>query len=65
VFDQNTYASLFYKGLEWLNDVKEFLKIRQFEGMLLVQQKQRLVRKTNPFTLNDGEFYIMGQDNRL
>jgi hypothetical protein len=33
VFDQNTYASLFYRRLEWLNDVKEFLKIGQFEGI--------------------------------
>jgi hypothetical protein len=27
VHDQITYASLFYTGLKWLNDVKEFLKI--------------------------------------
>jgi len=27
VFDQTIDASLFYIGLEWLNDVKEFLKI--------------------------------------
>jgi len=27
VLDQNMYASLFYRGLEWLNVVKEFLKI--------------------------------------
>jgi hypothetical protein len=26
VHDQTTYASLFYTELEWLNDVKEFLK---------------------------------------
>jgi hypothetical protein len=26
VFDQTTYASLFYIGLKWLNDVREFLK---------------------------------------
>jgi hypothetical protein len=25
--DHTTYASLFYRGLEWLNDVKEFLQI--------------------------------------
>jgi hypothetical protein len=24
--DQTTYANLFYTKLEWLNDVKEFLK---------------------------------------
>ncbi len=28
VFDQTTDASLFYIELEWLNDVKEFLRIR-------------------------------------
>ncbi len=26
--NQTTYASLFYTELEWLNDVKEFLKTR-------------------------------------
>ncbi len=35
------------------------------EGMLLVQQKQRLVKKVEPFTLKNGELYRMGQDNRL
>jgi hypothetical protein len=44
--NQTTYESLFYTKLEWLNDVKEFLKIRQIEGTLLVQQKQRLIRRT-------------------
>jgi hypothetical protein len=34
--DQTTYVSLFFIGPEWLNDVKEFLKTRQIEGMLLV-----------------------------
>jgi hypothetical protein len=37
VFDQTTYASLFYTEPEWLKDVKEFLKIEQIEGTLLVQ----------------------------
>jgi hypothetical protein len=45
VSNQTTYASLFYTGPEWLNDVKEFLKIGQLESTLLVQQKQRLVRR--------------------
>jgi hypothetical protein len=36
VHDQTTYASLFYTELEWLNDVKEFLKTWQIEGTLLV-----------------------------
>jgi hypothetical protein len=39
VLDQTTDASLFYIGLKWLNDVKEFLKIGKIEGTLLVQQK--------------------------
>ncbi len=65
VLNQTTYASLFYIGLEWLNNVKEFLKIRQIEGTLLVQQKQRLVKRVKPFTLKNGELYKMGQDNRL
>jgi hypothetical protein len=34
--NQTTYPSLFYIGLEWLNDVIEFLKTRQIEGTLLV-----------------------------
>jgi hypothetical protein len=32
VLDQTTNASLFYIELEWLNDVKEFLKTSQIEG---------------------------------
>jgi len=32
VLDQTTNASLFYLELEWLNDVKEFLKTSQIEG---------------------------------
>ncbi len=34
--NQTTYASLFYIGLEWLNDVIEFLKTRHIEGTLSV-----------------------------
>jgi hypothetical protein len=34
--DQTTNASLFYTRPKWLNDVKEFLKIRQIEGTLSV-----------------------------
>jgi hypothetical protein len=34
VFDQTIDVSLFYIELEWLNDVKEFLKIGQIEGTL-------------------------------
>jgi hypothetical protein len=45
--------------------VKEFLKIGHVEGMLSIQQKQRLVKRAKPFTLKNGELYIMGQDNRL
>jgi hypothetical protein len=37
VFDQNRYASLFYRGLEWLNNTKDFLKIGQLKGMVMVQ----------------------------
>jgi hypothetical protein len=36
VFDQTINASLFYTWPVSLNDVKEFLKTRQIEGMLLV-----------------------------
>ncbi len=46
-------------------NVKEFLREGQIEGTLLVQKKQRLVRRTEPFTLKNGELYRMGQDNRL
>jgi hypothetical protein len=52
--DQTTYASLFYTKFKWLNDVKEFLKIGQIESTLSVQQKQRLVRRVEPFTLKSG-----------
>ncbi len=44
VFDQTTNASLFYAKLEWLKDVKEFLRTR-LEGTLSVQYKQRWSRK--------------------
>ncbi len=36
VFNQTTYASFFYTQLEWLYDVKEFLKTREIEGTLLI-----------------------------
>ncbi len=39
VIDQTTNASLFNTGSKWLNDVKEFLKIGQIEGMISMQQK--------------------------
>jgi hypothetical protein len=35
--NQTIDASLFYIRLEWLNDVREFLKIGQIESMLLMQ----------------------------
>jgi hypothetical protein len=65
VFDQTTYASLFYIKFEWLKDVKEFLKTKQIEGTLSVQQKQRLVKRAKPFTFKNGELYRMGQNNKL
>jgi hypothetical protein len=65
VLHQTTYASLFYIELEWLKDGKENLRTRQIEGMLSIHQKQRLVRRAKPFTLKNGELYIMGQDKRL
>jgi hypothetical protein len=64
VLDQTIDASLFYTKLEWLKNVKEFLRIRQIEGMLLIQTKQRLIRKAKPFTLKSGELYRTGQNNR-
>jgi hypothetical protein len=36
VLNQTIDTSLFYMGPKWLNDVKEFLKIRQIKGTLLV-----------------------------
>ncbi len=47
------------------NDVKDFPKIKQIEGALSIEHKQKLVRKVEPFTLKNGELYKMGQDNRL
>ncbi len=65
VFNQTTNVSLFYAKLEWLKDVKEFLRIGNIEGTLLVQYKPRLIKKIEPFTLKNGELYKMGQDNKL
>ncbi len=48
-----------------LNDVKKKLKTKQIKGTLLVQQKQRLIKRAKPFTLKNGELYIMGQNNKL
>jgi hypothetical protein len=36
VFNQTTYASLFYIELKWLKDVKLFLRIGQTEGTLSI-----------------------------
>jgi len=44
VFDQTTDENLFYAKLEWLKDVKEFLRTR-VEGTLSVQYKRRWSRK--------------------
>jgi len=33
--------------------------------MLSIQQKQRLVKKVEPFTHKNGKLYKMGQDNKL
>jgi hypothetical protein len=41
------------------------LRTCKIEGTLYAQQKQRLVKKTEPFTLKNGELYRMGQGNRL
>jgi len=30
-----------------------------------MQQKQRLARRSKPFTLKNGELYKVGQDNKL
>jgi hypothetical protein len=34
--DQTTNATLFYTEAEWLNYVKEFLRIKQIEGTLSI-----------------------------
>jgi hypothetical protein len=39
VFDETTDASMFYTKFEWLNDVKDFLRIGQIKGTLFIQQK--------------------------
>ncbi len=36
VFDQTTYASMFYTKPKWLNDVKDFLQIRHIKGTLSI-----------------------------
>ncbi len=65
VLNQTTNASLFYTRPKWLNDAKEFLKAGQLEGTLSMQQKQKLVKKVEPFTLKIRKLYIMGQNNKL
>ncbi len=55
VLDQTTDANLFYAKPEWMKGVKEFLRIIQIKGTLLIQQKQRLVERAKPFTLKNGE----------
>jgi hypothetical protein len=37
--NQTIDASIFYKKPKWINDVKEFLRTRQIEGTLSIQQK--------------------------
>jgi hypothetical protein len=37
VFDETTYAYLFYIELEWLKVVKEFFRIEQIESILSIQ----------------------------
>jgi hypothetical protein len=37
--NQTTNASLFYIELEWLNDVKEFLKTSNIQGTLSIQSR--------------------------
>ncbi len=56
---------MFYTQPKWLNGIKEILKTKKIEGTLSVQQKHRLVKRTKPFTLKNGELYKMGQDNKL
>jgi hypothetical protein len=58
--NQTTNASLFYKKLKWLKDVKKFVRIRHIEGTLSIQQKQRLAKRADPFTLKNSELYKMG-----
>ncbi len=65
MLDQTIDVSMFYTEPKWLNNVKDFFRTWQIEGTLFVQQKQRLVRIIEPFTLKNGELYKMGQDNRL
>ncbi len=63
VLDQTIDASLFYTKLEWLKDVKEILRIGKIEGMLLIQKKQRLIRRAEPILYIVGHQYptISGQ----
>jgi len=65
VLDQTTNASLFYRKFKWLKDVTIFLRIRHIEGTLSIQQKQRLAKRANPFTLKNNELYRMAWNNRL
>ncbi len=65
VLDQTTNASLFYKNLKWLKDLTFFLRIRHIESTLSIQQKQRLAKRADPFTLKNNELYKMAWNNKL
>jgi hypothetical protein len=58
--NQTIDVSMFYTELEWLNDIREYLKTWQIDGTLLVQQKWRLVKRAEPLALHNGELYKMG-----
>jgi hypothetical protein len=62
---QTTNVSLFFTEPKWMNDIKEFLRTSQIEGTLFIQKKQRLVKRSKPFTLKNGELYKMGQYNKM
>jgi hypothetical protein len=49
VHDQTTNATLFYTLLEWLKVVKEFLKTKQIESMLLIQTEVNIGQESITF----------------
>jgi len=53
VHDQTTNETLFYTLLEWLKVVKEFLKKKQIESMLLIQTEVKIGQENITFHIEE------------
>ncbi len=62
--DQTIDVALFMLQPIWLEKVKSCLQMGQMPRILTNTHKQWLTRITEPFTLQKGIIYCMGQDNK-